>query len=88
MRCLEKPPRLWGALHDQPLLINNVEHNEVGCDKRSAKYGDAIMSCITFSPGVSLSVQAWYPILLQVFRRRDASGACWFREGRKSVFPL
>ena len=31
------------------VLINNVEHNDVRVvTTRSAKYGDAIMSCITF----------------------------------------
>ena len=49
------------------VLINNVEHNEVRVvTMRSAKYGDAIMSCITF-PLEFRSVQAWYPILLQSF---------------------
>ena len=49
------------------VLINNVEHNEVRVvTTRSAKYGDAIMSCITF-PLEFRSVQAWYPILLQSF---------------------
>jgi len=37
------------------VLINNVEHNDVRVvTTRSAKYGDAIMSCITFPTGVSL----------------------------------
>ena len=49
------------------VLINNVEHNEVRVvTTRSAKLGDAIMSCITF-PLEFRSVQAWYPILLQSF---------------------
>jgi hypothetical protein len=49
------------------VLINNVEHNDVRVvTTRSAKYGDAIMSCITF-PVEFRSVQAWYPILLQGF---------------------
>ena len=49
------------------VLINNVEHNDVRVvTTRSAKYGDAIMSCITF-PMEFRSVQAWYPILLQGF---------------------
>ena len=49
------------------VLINNVEHNEVRVvTTRSAKFGDAIMSCITF-PLEFRSVQAWYPILLQSF---------------------
>ena len=49
------------------VLINNVEHNDVRVvTTRSAKYGDAIMSCITF-PMEFRSVQAWYPILLQSF---------------------
>ena len=40
------------------VLINNVEHNEVRVvTMRSAKYGDAIMSCITF-PLEFRSVQA------------------------------
>ena len=46
------------------VLINNVEHNDVRVvTTRSEKYGDAIMSCITF-PLEFRSVQAWYPCLL------------------------
>lgn len=49
------------------VLVNNVEHNDVRViTTRSAEFGDDIMSCITF-PFEFRSVQAWYPILFQVF---------------------
>jgi len=48
-------------------LINNVEHADVRViTTRSARYGDNVMSCLTF-PFEFRSVQAWYPILFQTF---------------------
>jgi len=48
-----------------PVLLNNVDHQNLRViTTRSAAYGDAVMSCLTF-PFEFRNVQAWYPILFQ-----------------------